>query len=335
MSVAPTLLLVLLSCDGYWFGGRVGTVSVQYNLEGDARSDTVFAWRLMHDKVELDAGELKIDAKNKEPSQLRIELPAVRAGTTLQLRYKLLNAADRRELLSDESVIHVFPDDLLASLAAMCRENPLLVIGAATDPIVQVLADAGIEHHRSDTMTAIDGGDVVLVLPRTRAQELTGFEQTSLMTAAGRGASVIVFDQKYVSRLWGYNVARRIASGGDIAWREGHPLLAYMEPEDWSSMIELREEWSAVRLPEGDSSVGVVYWPPDAGKNDLGAPVDALMIVRNVDGAGRVVLCQLPMDELQDDPRQQVLLINSIEYVRARAEVRREPEAALQHGGVQ
>ena len=72
-----SLLVLLLSNAGYWFGGREGTVS------GPFAADTALPaadlnWELHLDGVRLSSGKLALEAGNDDAAEVRLTPPPVR-----------------------------------------------------------------------------------------------------------------------------------------------------------------------------------------------------------------------------------------------------------------
>ena len=64
MNIASALLLVMLSGDGYWFGGRAETAQFQWAVKQPLDAATV-TWRLVCGDASLASGRIVLSAKDR------------------------------------------------------------------------------------------------------------------------------------------------------------------------------------------------------------------------------------------------------------------------------
>jgi hypothetical protein len=79
MKVAATLLLVMLSNEGYWFGGRNETIHVQWAVKEPAAATTI-TWQLVYADARLTAGQIVLPAQDRT-GKIEVTLPEVRVPT--------------------------------------------------------------------------------------------------------------------------------------------------------------------------------------------------------------------------------------------------------------
>jgi hypothetical protein len=306
---ASTLILVVLSCQGYWLGGRSGTVSVQVNPEALPRLEqATFEWKLLHADVLLAQGDLAVSA-GQRPAALSVKLPEVRVRTAMQLTHRLLNRGGTAVIAEGRSDIHLFPDDLLKPTARLVARHNLLVIAPSDHPLVSLLSEKSIPHDRADSVSPLARSRVMLI--PSRPKPLTGFEQTALLNAAAAGSNILLFQQDGPDRLFNYKSVRRKAEG--ISWLQGRPLWRGLEANDLARWFASDQMVTALRVPVHDSAEKLAYWPP--AENKVEQTVDSAVLSKPV-GSGRIVVCQLlKTTAWSDDPRLQVVLANAIQYL--------------------
>jgi hypothetical protein len=141
------------------------------------------------------------------------------------------------------------------------------------------------------------------------------FDQAPLAGLAESGTSVMIFRQSRPALLVGYPLAERDWIGR-LSWLRDHPLLNGFEARDLDSWTSSERTMRVIRLPADEPALEIGFYPPEvAGKRP--PPLDALLLSKSV-GKGRLVLCQIPLREWANDPRSQMLLRNSIDYLLTR-----------------
>src|SRR5579862_8550888 len=115
MFTAGTLILVLLSNQGYWFGGQESTITVRRAARGELPGVDL-SWRLWLGAAPLANGSLAL-ARGQDEARLRIIPPEVRARNIFRWAYSLKDHETGADLGGGESRVAVFPDDLLDGLS--------------------------------------------------------------------------------------------------------------------------------------------------------------------------------------------------------------------------
>jgi hypothetical protein len=280
----------------------------------------VLSWELQLGLVQLASGQVTLEA-GQPTARIGVSVPPVRVRTAMRWAYCVTDPASTEVLAVGAETIHVYPEGLLGGVAKRLVGKTLVVCDRA-DGLPRTLASAGIPLTRVDNdATAIGilgtvSADAILVGPDYLTDSL--FSQTALLNQARSGRSVFVFAQTRVRRLAGYPLAQR-ARPSQLEWRLEHPLLDGFQPgdvEDW--LRPPSDDVRAVQLPVDEPALEVVYWPRETpGREPI--PIDALLVVRQV-GDGRIVLCQLPTTNWNEDPRAQLLLRNALNYLVTRPE---------------
>jgi hypothetical protein len=301
-----TLLIVLLSHDGYWFGDRAGEIRFESSPLAPPGRVT---WVLMYGPVRVSSGALDV-APGKSAS-VRVTSPAVRTRTNLRLVYKLADAAGN-ELESGETAVRIFPDDLFNDAARTLNGKALAVWGMPDDPLAAFLDRARVPHVAATGVELRLGRPGVILFGPGVLSAIDPAVRPSVEAFARRGASVVVFRQDPSVRLNGYALVRR-TSPPRMMWRGDHPLLAPFGEEDLAALVPPGSAQIAVRLPVDEPALELGWWPAEAPSNEPG-PVDALVVTKSI-GRGRLVLCQLPFGgDWTNDVRGQVFLRAALEY---------------------
>lgn len=308
-----SLLILLLSNAGYWFGGREGTVNVRYATE-DALPAAELTWELHLGGARLASGEIAIEP-GREPAEVKLTPPRVRARSTMRWRYRLTERATGKELETGDVPLHVFPDDVMEGVAGRMKDKRLVVIGGDDAGLSARLRAAEVPHTTLAAAAdlALNRPDIVLV-----GRDVLGespFEQSPLLAQASAGASVMLFRQSRPPKVAGYRLARREVPRS-LEWRPEHPLFAGAGGEQLDDLLRDGAEVLAVRLPADEAALELAWWPREV-KGEEPAPMDALVVTKSI-GAGRLVICQLPLGDWEDDPRAQLLLAGALDYLLTR-----------------
>ena len=141
------ILVVVLSHQGYWFGGQAGRVSVRWAVKDDL-PESVLVWDLMFGSVRM-AGDRVAVRPNDRPSVIEITPPEVRVRTTMRWVYRLQRRDGGEELARGEAPLHVFPAGLLTNVYEDPNERSIKCIwrprGAAS--LVHSTARHCARHH--------------------------------------------------------------------------------------------------------------------------------------------------------------------------------------------
>lgn len=307
-----TLLLVLLSNQGYWFGGREGSITFRPAARGGLPK-AVISWDLMIDHVRLAGGEEPLP-EGDDPGVIRFTPPATRARVTLHWKYRLVAANDRHELEAGDVPINLFPDDLSARLPDIL-DGKTLAVWDKPQGLPALLDRAKVRYTlaKSPSDLQVSNQDIVLVGMSVIGE--SPFDQTPLAGLAESGASVMIFLQPGPATLMGYPLQPRDVPL-KLQWREDHPLLQNFEPDDLQSWMAGVRQFRCVQLPADEPALEIGYYPRET-PGIMPAPIDAVLLTKSV-GKGRIVLCQLPLGEWVTDPRSQILLRNAMNYLLTR-----------------
>jgi hypothetical protein len=312
-----TLLVVVLSSQGYWFGGQSGTITlhpaVRAGLPGAA-----LLWELRWAGVELGSGKLAL-AGDDQPTILHLTPPAVRARLTLHWIYRVVQKSDGKELGSGDMPIEVFSDNLLAGVAGRVGSHRLVVLDStdASDGLAKVLTAAKVPFTQMSDAGQLQTMRADVVLVGQNMLNGSPFDQGPLAALTESGTSVMAFHQSPADRLFGYPVASRNAPAA-LQWREDHPLLSGFADGDLQAWIGERATLDPVELPADAPALDIASYPRETpGKMPAG--IDAMALTKTV-GKGRLVLWQIPLGNFSDDPRSQMLLANAIDYLLTRPE---------------
>ena len=367
-SLNALLAIVLLSHQGYWVAGTQQTVNVRSVLVDPAKAGMPAAdwvWDLALGNVSLAHGKLGIDQTGQEV-ELKVVCPQVRTRISLVLSWRLLGRADGRELAAGTAKVQAFPADLTDAWPRIMRGHALVVV----DPegaLSKFLGDAKVPFTRTGGVSALqfERGDMVLVAPG--ALDGSRFEQSAFLALARSGSGVMIFRQSRVDSLVGLPLAVR-AKPARLEWEVDHPLLNRFTCEDLDLWRDgLAAELSVLKLPAQDAWRPLICWPAEAqGGASLAvagaatgavngpatgargsrvrnlpnalpsAPArlplsgDALLVIKQM-GAGRLVLCQLPLDDWQTDARSQIFLGAALDYLTTRPEISPAASSAGTH----
>jgi hypothetical protein len=319
------LLIVLMSGQGYWFGGAAGEIAVRWVAEPAPRG-LMLHWALFHGGVRLADGETRLRTGNGvEAATIRIQPPIVRTRTAMQWRYRLIRGDDGEVVGGGSEWIHVFPADLLNGVAAGLM-NRRLVVWDVRDEWRSVLDELKVPYvavergQRLQTVLA----DVIIVASEQLDDSVA--TQATLLRHAQAGASVLIMPQTRRDSLAGYSLLQR-SRPANLEWREEHVLFASLSSEDRQSWLESISDVRAIQLPTDEPALELAWWPVEVAANEPG-PIDALAVTRRI-GTGRIVLWQIPLGHWRDDPRTQVFIANMLEYLATRPEPTPPPSRRL------
>lgn len=303
-----TVLIIIAANQGYWFGGREGTVALRAAARGGLPAADVI-WELRYDGARLASGKAALDPQNE--TSVRMTPPSTRVRITLRWTYRLIARDSGRQIEQGDVPLHVFPDDLMAG-ASRRFEHKRLVVWDRANGLPRILDRARARYARVDAADELQSAnaDVLLVGPGVVGD--SPFAQSPLLALARAGTSVMAFRQVATPTVFGYALAERDVPRA-LDWRADHPLLNGFDPDDLQSWLNGARELSVVRLPADEPALEIGYYPREVA-GDQPAPIEAVMLTKSI-GAGRFVLCQLPLGDWEGDPRSQLLLRNAIDYL--------------------
>jgi hypothetical protein len=307
------LLMLTLAHGGHWLAGHTETITIAWPAESGLPASTLH-WECKLGLLSLASGTADMpDAAH--PATVTIVAPKVRTQTRLWFAYQLKSRDHDTELSSGETEIRVYPDSLVGDFASQYLSKRVVLLDTG-DKLLSALKSAKIQASQipDPSRLALDRPDVLIVAPDQ--WPTSPLAQIALEPLAKSGAQIILFRQSKIDRLVGYGVAQRQTADG-LIWRTDHPLLGGLDADTLSA-------WTAeapaqtIQLPPDESALEVGYWKPETSTK-LPTPIDALIITRTI-GTGRIVFCQLPTDDWQNDPRPQILLHNMLAYAMIRPE---------------
>ena len=302
---AASLLLVLLSNHGYWFGGQENTITIRPAAEGGLPA-AVLAWKLMFDGAELQHGRTDLAAGGAD-TMIHLTAPATRVRITM---HWIFQAAGE----SGDLPIFAFPTDI-ADRAATRVRGKQVVVWDRPQGLPGMLERLHVSHTvvTSGEQLALMRPDILLV--GADAIGKSPFEQSPLLSLAQSGVSVMIFRQTVPLRLMGYDLVSRNRPA-KMQWRGEHPLLLDLEPQDLQSWTDDAASVMALQLPADEPALEIGYYPREV-PGARPAPIDAILLSKTV-GKGRFVLCQIPLGDWNTDPRSRILLSNALDYLSTR-----------------
>lgn len=313
MTSVAAILIITLSNDGYWLAEQPATIEIKWAIPQES-PDAVLVWEFGFATLRLADGQVKMDQGG---ASISIEPPAIRVPTEFRWLYRVVRKGDKRTLTSGEETVVVYPRNQLDTVAERLTGKKVIAWDRS-GRLSAVLDQAGIEHDAIDhpSKLALVSPDIILVAPDSLSGAL--FEQGPLINHARAGSHVLIFAQTRLSRLTGYHLQRRTAAR-QMEWRLHHPLLIDL-PREALDFCARRAgvEMRAVRMPTDEAALEIGYWPRESAGREP-APIDALILTKSI-GAGRLVLCQAPLDRWQDDPRSRIFLRNALDYFLTRPE---------------
>lgn len=308
-----TLVMVLLANHGYWFGGREQNMTVRWAARGELPGVDL-SWQLLLDGARFAHGVVSLKA-NDEQATIRIAAPAVRVRTTFRWIYRIQDPATGKQLETAEIPIHVYPDTLLEGVGDRIG-NKSLYVWDSPEQLPGLLARAKVPFSRIDDSAKLQVPRPDLLLVGRDMIDSGTFAQEGLIEQSRSGCGVMIFAQSRPHRLVSYPLVRRPAPA-KLQWRKDHPLLADLTTQDLESELQDATDALAVRLPQDEPALEIAWWPDELAMLPA-APIDALLLSKTT-GKGRLVLCQIPFGNWDNDPRSQILLRNSIDYLLTRA----------------
>jgi hypothetical protein len=291
-------------------GGQEQSIELRWTVQ-QQMPDAVVIWNLSVAKTTLAEGQTKLPGADGKAT-IKLVAPKVRAQTDLQFTYRIVQANADRELATGTTTVHVFPDQL-NELAALTADTPLLVIDAA-GALPAVLKAAGAKFDHNEDLSGLAATTQKIIVIGENRLSAEDPAAAALQALARGGASVLVLRQSAAVRVLQFERADRDVSGYTVA--DEHPLLRHLPVEAWKSFLAEPVRQPALAMPKDLAAVELVHGPVEA-ETVTSAPLDVLLMTQTL-GAGRVVFCQLPLDQPAADARQQQLILNLIEYAQTR-----------------
>jgi hypothetical protein len=329
------MVVVLLSNQGYWFGGQEGEVRVQLAVNVSA-ADTVFYWELVFGSKIIQSGNMALRSDEK-PATLKLTPPKVRVPTSLRLVYRLYpkiatpkNKTDaKRELLSGgEMAIRLFPQNMLESIPRQLKGKKL-VVWDAEDGLPSLFDEVKVPHERIDRLKpfAFRRPDILIVAADQLSSQQN--DQQKLLGHLHSGTSVLILDQPQAKSLFDYEQVERNASL--LQWRESHVLARHRR--EYAELLTGKMVLM-FRIAADDPTLEIAYLPAQAKakRPHPFTPIDAVLATKTV-GKGRVVICRLPLGPWKTDPRSQLFLADAIDHLASPIEPTPRPSQRIQKQG--
>jgi hypothetical protein len=310
------LLIILFAHGGYWFAGQ-NTVTLNWREPAAGTPASVLEWKLSYGMLQIAAGELDVAAGANQTS-LKLQVPEVRAHTTLQWTYELHEKQTGKLLERGTREIHLVPPRLLEHAAPRMKNSKIVLVDQPDGGLATTLQAAGIDAHRVSAVGDLQllQADIILVaedqLPDNPAA------QEVLLTRARQGAGIMILAQHHASRIGEWDIRARKQQTA-LTWRESHPLFDCFPPatlDAWAN--ETDADAKVLALPADAPLLELGYFPRETPGNTP-VPIDALAATQTL-GLGRIVFWQLPIDSWKEDPRGQLLLANALDYLQTRPE---------------
>ncbi|MGD0770273.1 MAG: hypothetical protein ABSB42_18980 [Tepidisphaeraceae bacterium] len=312
--IVAALLIILLPQQGYWFGGEPQEIAVRWSTQSKMAVD--LSWNLMMGNIRLAGDTLPIKS-DQDTTTFKITPPEVRIRTIASFVYRIRQHEGGTDLGGGDLLLQLFPRNTLSALAHRLKGKNLAVwdsYGRLSD----LLHGAKVEFTRTSDGTGLVATRYDVILVGGDVLGPSPFAQQPLLDQARAGASVMVFGQREIGvDLFGYaRIDRKMPPR--LNWRLDHPLFAGFERADLESWLKDSPDALAVHLPADEPALEIAWWPREVPGTQPVA-LDALVISKSV-GAGRIVLCQLPLGDWRTDPRSQLLLSNALDYLLTRPE---------------
>jgi hypothetical protein len=299
-----SILLIVLSGDGYWFGGRTETVEVQWAVKQPIAAATI-TWRLVCGGAQLASGRIVLPAKDRA-GKIELTLPEVRVPTEMRFIYRAEQAGQQSPIAEGTVPVHVYPKDILVGVAQRVKGKQLFVWDRP-DGLPALLTGVNVPFTliRSDTELQFVRPDMMIVGPDQLGKKGEG--QAKLMNLAMAGTSMLVLRQTQPDRLTGYPLVRRVLPP-KLAWQSDHPLARHLP---LCVTPSTGHEAVAIQLPADEPALEIAWWRRETPGTEP-VPIDALAVVK-ARGKGRLVLNQIPLGPWQRDPRSHLVLADALD----------------------
>ncbi len=306
MNLSVAVLLVVLSGEGYWFGGHTEMIQFHWNVK-EPTSPAAITWRLACGDARLASGRIALPAKDRT-AKVQLKVPEVRVPTQMQFIYRAEQAGQPKPIAEGVVTVEVYPDNLLATVAERMKGKKVFVWDdAAGLPALFKSHGAQSVHVRSEADLQFVLPDLLIVAADQLGREVR--EQEKPLNLVVAGTSVLVLRQTKPATLAGYRLAQRSAPP-KLAWLADHPLTRSLHLFAISSLGT--DAWT-IRLPADEPALEI-GWCANVSPGRMPAPIDALVVVKAV-GKGRIVLCQVPLGPWESDPRSQLFLAGALDYL--------------------
>ena len=318
-----TLILLILSHHGHWFGGQQADVNFQLPVEMEIDAKAQLHWALMFGDTVVDQGDQSLKERSENDSltsfsSVAINVPTVRVKTEMKFVYQLTvpNAGrTSKQLESGGSVVHVYPDNLLQSLQPLLKQKSIIVWGEKNG-LSNTLEQSAVQIQTisNEAGLAFQTPDILFVGPDQLTEEVQ--DQTGLIALANAGTSICLLKQTHPPTLNGFSLVQRKMHQpiGEklpiLKWQPQHQLSRSRQMIATPAIGPLQY---ALRIPPDQPILEIAYLPAETSTKSP-TPIDAMLAVQKV-GKGRIVFYQLPIGDWSTDPRSQLCLVNLCDYL--------------------
>ncbi len=307
MTKVATLLIVALTHHGYWIGGQSEKVILHPAVQGGLpRAEGSY---------ELRAGAARLAAGGIGPAGesgdlvVRLDVPKVFQRTTLSFVYRI--TVGGKEMETGQVPVSVFPDELLKGSDQRLRGKKLIVWDTP-EGLPKLLDRSKVPYVRTASAGKLQFLPCDILLVGADQVDNSPFTQAPLLNLAEAGASVMLFKQTRPHWLLENALVGRKPPPA-LDWRMEHPLLSGFTTADVQSWIAEADSLEAIRIAARDPGLSIASYPRENARSEPRS-VDSMLVTRSI-GKGRIVLCQLPLEDFSSDPRSQILLSNAIDYL--------------------
>jgi hypothetical protein len=321
---AVAVILVVMSSQGHWLGGRDNPVQLRWLLDQPMPAATL-RWQLQVGRATLAEGSVTLDAGAlDQPATIQVRCPAVRVRTSARWQWSLSRRDDGATIGSGEQPVFLYPDNQLESLARRLGDARIVIVDDA-ESLPALFTDRGIVFRRLDSIAplAFTRADLIII-GQDRIVD-TPFIQQPLPGLIESGAAICVLHQSRPGTLLGYPVVSRGAASA-LKLVADHPLIGGLEDDIAASwlrdMHQRRQDLHPIRLPAAAPALELIHWPYDLSSalsdppilpDDAGS-IDVLMLTQTR-GKGRIIFNQVPLGPWRTDVRSQQWLVILIDFL--------------------
>lgn len=312
---SATLFMLLVLNQGHWLSGQQATISVMATVDTEQTRSFVLEWELAAGAVKLASGTI---GGRDGKTTVTINVPEVRTQTALVWSYRI-RTADGKVISSESASVIVYPKLLIDDLSAR-YENRTVNLHDTQAELAGLLNVAHIKCQpiRDLTRAMLDRPDILLIGPNAPQSVL---EPKSLTSLAAAGTQILILRQEGNTAA-GYQLAKS-RPGQTFAWRTSHPLFTGLDAEILNGWVRgAANAPIVIQVPVDDASLEIGYHSFSTAAELQ--PIDAIVLEKSI-GAGRLILLQLPCANWSTDPRSQILLNNTLQYVTERPTPTRAP----------
>lgn len=305
--IKSLLLIIMISNGGFWSSGEEGRIAMTWAVADTPMPPAVLSWQLLLADVELASGARDMTAGEND---IRVKLPETRVTTELQWRYQLKRKDNQQLLQSGSLPIHAVPPKFLARKAQLFAGRKIVVLDER-EKLPALLTHNGIAHQWVQDLNVLELTSPDFIIIGENQLAPNPLMDNMLIRQARRGAGVVVFRQAQRDRITGQVTVLRAAQN-PLAVKSEQLLPDPLTISDLNAwMSSAGGEIRALRVRVDSSALPLAYFVAETLQ---GTSVDCA-IVSLPTGAGRIVLCQLPMGDWRNDLRSQLLLSGILDYL--------------------